>query len=78
MHSKDLHNFNTSPNLIRVTESRRMRSAEHVERMGEVSNAYKILVGKLEGKERWEDLGVDGNIILEWILEKSSGLDLCG
>jgi hypothetical protein len=31
---------------------------------------YTILVGKLKGREHLEDLGVDGNIILEFILEK--------
>jgi hypothetical protein len=31
-------------------KSRRMRWAEHVARMGEKRNAYRILVGKLEGK----------------------------
>jgi hypothetical protein len=33
-------------------------------------NAYKILVGKPEGRNYSEDLVVDGRIILEWILEK--------
>jgi hypothetical protein len=36
--------------IHRVIESRRMRWAEHVERMGEMRNAYKILFGKPEGK----------------------------
>jgi hypothetical protein len=46
----------------RVTKSRRMRWAGHVARMGEIRNAYKMLVGKPEGKRpfggpkcRWED-----------------------
>jgi hypothetical protein len=38
--------------------------------MGKMRNGYKILVGKPEGKIRLEDLGVDGKIILEWILGK--------
>jgi len=33
-------------------------------------NAYKILVGKAEGKYHSEDLGVGGRKILEWILGK--------
>jgi hypothetical protein len=36
-------------------------------------NSYKILVGKSERKNHSEDLGVDGRIILEWILQKQSG-----
>jgi hypothetical protein len=38
--------------------------------MGEIRNAYKIVVGKYEGKNYSEDLGVDGRITLEWILGK--------
>jgi hypothetical protein len=33
--------------------------------MGEMRNAYNILVGKPERKNHWEDLSVDGRIILE-------------
>jgi hypothetical protein len=36
--------------------------------MGEMRNAYKILVGNLKGRDHVEDLG--GWIILEWILRK--------
>jgi hypothetical protein len=36
--------------------------------MGEIKNAYKIFVRKLEGKNYSEGLGIDGRIILEWIL----------
>jgi hypothetical protein len=49
-------------NIIRMIKSRRMRWAGHVARMGEKMNAYRILVGKPEGKKplgrprrRWED-----------------------
>jgi hypothetical protein len=51
-----------SPIIIGRTNSRRMRLTGHVARMGEIWNAYNILVGKLEGKRplgrprrRWED-----------------------
>jgi hypothetical protein len=33
-------------------------------------NAFRILVGKPEGKDHWEDLGVSGRIILKWSLER--------
>jgi hypothetical protein len=39
-----------SPIIIRMIKSRRMRWARHVARIGEKKNAYKILVGKSEGK----------------------------
>jgi len=35
--------------------------------------AYRVLVGKPEGKNNFEDLGVDGNIILKWIFRKWDG-----
>jgi hypothetical protein len=38
--------------------------------MGEMKNAYKILVRKHEGKRPFEDLGIDQTIILKQILEK--------
>jgi len=41
--------------------------------MGEMINAYHILVGKPEGKKHSKDLSVDGKIILEWIFEKWGG-----
>jgi hypothetical protein len=50
LHNEELRNLYTSPNIIRVIESRRMRWTGHVERMGKIRNAYKILVGKTEGK----------------------------
>jgi len=52
----------TSPNIIRVMKSRRMRWEKHVACMGDMKTAYKILVRKPEGKRprgrlrcRWED-----------------------
>jgi hypothetical protein len=38
--------------------------------MGEIRNVCKTLVEELEGRDHSEDLGVDGRIILEWILGK--------
>jgi hypothetical protein len=47
----------------------RMRWAGHVAYMGEVRNAYRILVGKPGGKTK-EDPDVGGWIILKWIFER--------
>jgi hypothetical protein len=38
--------------------------------MGERRGVYRILVGKPEGKDHWEDPVVDGRIILRWIFRK--------
>jgi hypothetical protein len=52
----------TSPGIIRMIKSRRMRWAKHVARMAAKRKAYRILVGKPEGKRplgkirrRWVD-----------------------
>jgi len=41
--------------------------------MEQIRNAYKILVGKTEGRGHWEDLRVNGKIILKGILQKQRG-----
>jgi hypothetical protein len=50
LHNEELHNLYSSPSIIRVIKSRRMRWAGHVARLGEKTNADRILVGKPEGK----------------------------
>jgi hypothetical protein len=40
----------SSPSIIRIIKSRRMRWAGHVARMGEKRNAYRLLVGNPDGK----------------------------
>ena len=58
----ELNNQYSSPNIVRVIKTRRMRWAGHVARMGERRGVYRVLVGKHEGKRplgrprrRWED-----------------------
>jgi hypothetical protein len=62
LHNKELHDLYSSPSIIRVIKLRRMRRAGHVAGMGEKRNAYRLLVGKPEGKRplgrprrRWVD-----------------------
>jgi hypothetical protein len=50
LHNEELHDLYSSPSIIRVVKSRRMRWAGHVARMVEKRNAYRLLVVKPEGK----------------------------
>jgi hypothetical protein len=79
LHNKELHDLYPSPSIITIIKSRRMRWADHVARMGEKKNAYRLLVGKPEGKRplgrprrRWVDnirmdLGEVGWGDVDWI-----------
>ena len=62
LHNAELNALYSSPNIIRSLKSRRLRWAGHVARMEQSRNAYRVLVGKTEGKRplgrprrRWED-----------------------
>jgi hypothetical protein len=62
LHSEELHNLYSTPDIIRQIKSRQMRWAVHVARMGDERKLYKVLVGKPEGKRplgrprrRWEN-----------------------
>jgi hypothetical protein len=46
LQTEELQRLYSSPSIIRMIKSRRMRWAGHVARMGEKRNAYRILVGK--------------------------------
>jgi hypothetical protein len=52
LHNEELHNLYSSPSIIRMIKSRRMRWTGHVARMGEKRSAYRILVGKPEGNRQ--------------------------
>jgi hypothetical protein len=74
LHNEELNDLYSSPNMVRVVKSRRMRWEGHVARMGEDRGVHRVLVGKPEGKRplaiprrRWED-----NI--KWILRKLEGV----
>jgi hypothetical protein len=50
LHNEELNVLYSSPDIVRVIKSRRMRWAGHVARMGEERGVYGVLVGKPEGK----------------------------
>jgi hypothetical protein len=75
LHNDELHDLYSSPNIVMVIKSRRMRWAGHVERMGEGRGVYRILNGRPKGgrplgrpRSMWEnnikldlrEVGIDG------------------
>jgi len=55
LHNEELNDLYTSPSIVRVIKSKRMRWAEHVARMGGTSRGvYRVLVGKPEGYTTWK------------------------
>jgi hypothetical protein len=79
LHNGELHNLYSSPSIIRIIKSMRMRWEGHVARMGEKRNVYRLLVGKPEGKRplgrprrKWMDtIKIDlleiGLNVVDWI-----------
>jgi len=62
IHNEELNDLYTSPNIVRVIKSRRIRWAGHMARMAEERGAFRVLEGKPEGKRplgrprrRWVD-----------------------
>jgi hypothetical protein len=79
LHNEELRDLYSSPSIIIIIMLRRMRWAGHVARMGEKRNAYRLLVGKPEGRRplgrprrRWLDnirmeLGEVGWGDVDWV-----------
>jgi hypothetical protein len=79
LHNEELHNLYSSPSIIKIIKSRRMRWVGHVAPMGEKRKVYRLLVGKPEGKRplgrlrrRWMDnIKMDlleiGLNVMDWI-----------
>jgi hypothetical protein len=88
LHNEELNDLYSSPNIIQVINLRRLRWAGHVARMGEERGAYRILVGRPEGRRplgkprhRWEDnikmdlreVGWGGMNWIELVQERDGG-----
>jgi len=79
LHNEELNDLYSSPNIVRVIKSRRIRWVRHVARMGEERGVYRVLVGKPERRRplgrprfRWvdnirTDLQEVGRGYVDWI-----------
>jgi hypothetical protein len=73
LHSGELHNLYSSPDIIRQIKSRRMRWAGHVARMGEGRSVYRVWWESPKKKDNLKDKDVDGRRGSKWTLERLAG-----
>jgi hypothetical protein len=68
LYNDELHSLYSSPNIVTVIKSRRMRWAEHVACMGKGEVLTGFWLGGPKGKDHWEDLAIGERITLRWTL----------
>jgi hypothetical protein len=68
LHNDELHNLYSSPNIVTVTKSWRMRWVGHVACRGRGDVFTGFWLGGPKIRDHWEDLGVGGRITLSWTL----------
>jgi hypothetical protein len=73
LRNEELHDQCSSPNIIWAIKSRRVRWTEHVACREDRRDAYRILVGRPDGKDHLEDTDTDRSIILKCIFKKWNG-----
>jgi hypothetical protein len=74
LHNEDLTDPYSSPNIVWVIRSRRMRWVRHVACMVERRVVYRVLVGKFERKRPLRrPRPIHGRITLRWIFRKWDG-----
>jgi hypothetical protein len=68
LHDEEFNDLYLTLNIVRVSKSRRMRWAGYVARLGRGEVFTGFWWGNLRERDHLEDPGVDGVIILRWIL----------
>jgi hypothetical protein len=71
--NEELTDTYSSPNIIWVIKSRKMRWAGHVAWMGRGEAYTRFWWGNLRERDHWEDPGIEGRIIFRWIFRYWDG-----
>jgi hypothetical protein len=66
LHNEELHNLYSSPSIIRIIKSRRMKWVEHVARMGRRGMHVGYWWEYQKERDHWEDQDIGGWTILKW------------
>jgi hypothetical protein len=79
LHNEELNDLYSSPDIVRVVKSRRMRWAGHVAHMGRGEAYTGFCWRNLRERDHLEDPGLDGRIFLRYIFRDiSSGNGMWG
>jgi hypothetical protein len=81
LHNEKLHDLYSSPNIVQMIKSRRMRWAGHVARLGRREACIGYWWKNLKERDQWGDPGIGGRLKLGWIFRKwdvGYGLDWAG
>jgi len=73
LHIEELFDLYSSPNIIWVFKSRRMRWVGHVARMSDRRGAYRFLMGDMMERDHLKDLRIDGSVILKGAFKEWDG-----
>jgi len=72
LHNEEHHGMYSSPNIVRVIKSRRIRWAGRVARTGQMRSAYGVLEITINAGNYFDELRVHGRLIFKWIFKKSN------
>jgi len=70
LHNEETDDLYSSPNIVRMIKSRRMKWAGNVARMGRGEAYAYFWWGNVRKRDHLEDVGVDGRMLLRWIFRK--------
>jgi hypothetical protein len=78
LHNDELHSLYSSPRIVRVIKSKRMRWGGHEAHMGEGRVFTGFWLGGPKARDHWDDLGVGGRITLRWTLGRLGSMGRTG